>query len=66
MRQKMMIRVVYDPPPVPTRDMDWRAYDDDAEGEQFFGATAAEALQALAEHLESVEARNELRKAARA
>ena len=52
-RHRMMIHVVYDPPPVPTQDMDWRAYDDDAEGEQFFGATAAEALRELADAMEA-------------
>ncbi len=65
-RQRMKIHVAYDPPPIPIRTMDWHAWDDDGEGEQFHGATAAEALQSLVDHLESCEVRDELRKAGRA
>lgn len=51
----MTIHVAYEPPPIPTRDMDWHAWDDDGEGQQFHGATAVEALQALVDHLEATE-----------
>ena len=49
----MTIHVAYDPPPISTRDMDWHAWDDDGEGEQFHGATASEALRELADALEA-------------
>ncbi len=52
-RQRMTIHLVYDPAPIPARDMDWRAWDDDSEGEQSFGATAADALRALADDMEA-------------
>jgi len=50
---RMTIHVAYDPPPISTRDMDWHAWDDDGEGEQFHGATASEALRELADALEA-------------
>lgn len=52
MTRKVTIYLEYDPPPVPTRDMDWSAADDDREGEQHFGATPWEALRALADAME--------------
>ena len=52
-RQRITIRLVYDPPPIPTRDCDWRAYDDDSEGECSHGATPYDALRALADDMEA-------------
>jgi len=53
----MNIRTHYDPPPIPMRDSDWSAYDDDTydgPGSLIgWGATEAEAIADLQEQLDS-------------
>lgn len=50
----MKIVVVYDPPPIPLRNMDWIAYVDgqEEEGNYGYGKTRREAIESLLEVLD--------------
>jgi hypothetical protein len=53
-KQNRTIKLSYDPKPIPVRQFDWCAYDDDhvEDGRYGYGKTAAEALRDLADLIE--------------